>query len=134
MALQRKSTLLRMFLIVSTEVSSTISMGGLLCMDFFRNPQRRSRRGGRQLMAYLLVGVPYVLWDNIPRGSQINCQHIERACTTRWWEDRKLGVTEAVMASAVTIHLFTGNNIAPKGDMASRALQVRLDVDRADPE
>jgi hypothetical protein len=29
---------------------------------------------------------------------------------------------------------FTGNNIAPKGDMASRSLVCRLDVDRPDPE
>jgi hypothetical protein len=30
--------------------------------------------------------------------------------------------------------MFTGNNIGPKGDLASRSLQVRLEVDRADPE
>jgi hypothetical protein len=36
--------------------------------------------------------------------------------------------------AASTIHLFTGNNIVPKGDLASRSLQVRLDVDRVDPE
>jgi hypothetical protein len=30
--------------------------------------------------------------------------------------------------------LFTGNNIGPKGDLASRSLQVRLEVERADPE
>jgi hypothetical protein len=30
--------------------------------------------------------------------------------------------------------MFTGNNIAPKGDLASRSLQVRLDIDRIDPE
>lgn len=29
---------------------------------------------------------------------------------------------------------FTGNNIGPKGDLASRALIVRLEVDRSDPE
>jgi hypothetical protein len=29
---------------------------------------------------------------------------------------------------------FTGNNIAPKGDLASRALETRISVDRPDPE
>jgi hypothetical protein len=33
-----------------------------------------------------------------------------------------------------SIFCFTGNNVAPKGDLASRSLQVRLDVDRVDPE
>ena len=35
---------------------------------------------------------------------------------------------------ASTIHLFTGNNIGAKGDLASRSLHIRLDVDRVDPE
>lgn len=48
------------------------------------------------------------------------------------YTDRKLGVSETVATSASTIHHFTGNNI--KGDLASRALVVRLEVDRADPE
>jgi hypothetical protein len=39
-----------------------------------------------------------------------------------------------VSTAASTIHTFTGNNIGPKGDLASRSLQVRLDVDRVDPE
>jgi hypothetical protein len=30
--------------------------------------------------------------------------------------------------------MFTGNNIGPMGDLASRALTARLEVDRADPE
>ena len=50
------------------------------------------------------------------------------------YTDRKLGVSETVATSASTIHHFTGNNIGPKGDLASRALVVRLEVDRADPE
>ena len=33
-----------------------------------------------------------------------------------------------------TVQIFTGNNIAPRGDLASRALTVRLAVDRIDPE
>ena len=39
-----------------------------------------------------------------------------------------------VATAAATIHFFTGNNIAPRGDLASRSLHIRLDVDRADPE
>jgi hypothetical protein len=50
------------------------------------------------------------------------------------YSDRKLGVSETIATSAATIHLFTGNNIGPRGDLASRSLQTRLEVDRHDPE
>jgi hypothetical protein len=35
---------------------------------------------------------------------------------------------------STTVQAFTGNNIAPRGDMASRALVCRLEVHRPDPE
>ena len=88
----------------------------------------------KALMSYFLYGVPYILWDNIARGMQISCPHIEKSCTAAYYSDRKLGVSEMVCTAASTIHLFTGNNIGPKGDLASRSLHIRLDVDRADPE
>lgn len=79
-----------------------------------------------------MAALAFLIWDNIPRGTQITCPHIERPCTSGYYTDRKLGVSETVATSASTIHHFTGNNI--KGDLASRALVVRLEVDRADPE
>ena len=88
----------------------------------------------KALLAYYLFGVPYILWDNIARGTQISCAHIEKSCTSAYYADRKLGVSQTVNTAAATIHLFTGNNIGAKGDLASRSVHVRLDVDRADPE
>jgi hypothetical protein len=88
----------------------------------------------KALLAYFMFGVPYILWDNIARGTQITCPHIEKSCTAAFYSDRKLGVSEMVATAASTIHLFTGNNIAPRGDLASRSLVVRLDLDRHDPE
>lgn len=88
----------------------------------------------KALLSYFLLGVAYILWDNIPRGSQISCPHIERSCTTAWYGDRKLGVSEMVIIAAATIQFFTGNNVGPKGDLASRALSVRLSANRPDPE
>jgi hypothetical protein len=88
----------------------------------------------KALLAYFLAGVPYILWDNIPRGTQISCPHIEKSCTAAYYADRKLGVSEAVCTAAATIHLFNGNNVGPKGDLASRSQNIRIDVDRADPE
>ena len=88
----------------------------------------------KALMSYFLYGVPYILWDNIARGTQISCPHIEKSCTSAYYSDRKLGVSEMVCTAASTIHFFTGNNIGPRGDLASRSLHIRLDVDRVDPE
>jgi hypothetical protein len=88
----------------------------------------------KALLSYFMYGVPYILWDNIPRGERITCPHIERSCTAAYYADRKLGVSEMVATAASTIHLFTGNNIKPKGDLASRSLEARLTVDRPDPE
>jgi hypothetical protein len=88
----------------------------------------------KAIFSYFLYGMQYILWDNIKRGSQISCPHIERSCTSAYYSDRRLGVSEAVATAAATIHHFTGNNISPKGDLASRALQVVLEVDRPDPE
>jgi hypothetical protein len=39
-----------------------------------------------------------------------------------------------MIAPAYTIHGFTGNNIGPKSDQASRSLEARLSTDRTDPE
>ena len=88
----------------------------------------------KALMSYFLYGVPYILWDNIPRGAQISCPHIEKSCTSAYYSDRKLGVSEMVRTAASTIHFFTGNNIGARGDLASRSLHIRLGVDRVDPE
>jgi hypothetical protein len=88
----------------------------------------------KALMSYFLYGVSYIIWDNIARGTQISCPHIEKSCTAAYYSDRKLGFSEMVCTAASTIHFFTGNNIGPKGDLASRSLHVRLEVDRPDPE
>jgi hypothetical protein len=96
------------------------------------SPNEEERR--KALLSHYIDGVPFILWDNIPRGSQISCPHIERSCTAAFYSDRKLGVSELVEVPAFSAHLFTGNNISAKGDLASRSLQVRLEVDRIDPE
>src|SRR5262245_20668367 len=88
----------------------------------------------KALLSYFLYGVAYILWDNITRGTQVSCPHIEESCTSEYYSDRKLGVSEMVSTAASTIHHFTGNNISPRGDLASRSLHVRLSVNRVDPE
>jgi hypothetical protein len=96
------------------------------------SPNEEERR--KALLAYLLEGLAALIWDNIPNGERIACPHIERSCTTAWYSDRRLGVSETVATSAATIHFFTGNNVGPHRDLTSRSLQTRLVVDRHDPE
>ena len=45
------------------------------------SPNEEERRKG--LLAYLMEALPAIIWDNIPRGTQISCPHIERSCTHR---------------------------------------------------
>jgi hypothetical protein len=96
------------------------------------SPNEEERR--KALFSYLGEGVPAVVWDNIPRGSTISCPSIEKSLTAETYSDRILGETRTKTVPAFTINLFTGNNIGPRGDMASRSLMARLAVDRPDPE
>jgi hypothetical protein len=118
-----KTTLLYMLIMAVTGIRPAASA--------WSNNEEERRKA---LLSYFLYGVPYILWDNIARGSQISCPHIERSCTAKFYIDRKLGVSEAVATAASTIHLFTGNNISARGDLASRSMHIRLAVDRPDPE
>src|SRR5262249_18596405 len=116
----------------TTLIMSIMAVTGLRPAAAAWSTNEEERR--KALMSYFLYGVAYILWDNIARGTQISCPHIEKSCTSGYYSDRKLGVSEMVCTAASSIHLFSGNNIGPRGDLASRSLTVRLDVDRADPE
>jgi hypothetical protein len=96
------------------------------------SPAAEERR--KALLAYLSEGLAALVWDNISRGTSISCPCIEKALTAETYSDRVLGLSEYATVPATTIQFFTGNNIGPRGDMASRSLSVRLAVDRPDPE
>jgi hypothetical protein len=118
-----KTTVLNMLLVATTGVRPAAAAW---------SPDAEERR--KALLSYLMAAMPAIIWDNIPRGTQISCPHLEKACTSADYSDRRLGVSEMVSVSAGAIHMFTGNNVGPKGDLASRSLQIRLEVDRPDPE
>ena len=88
----------------------------------------------KALFSYLREAVPLLPWDNLPRGASISCPSIEKALTAATYSDRILGESETGTAPAFTVQIFTGNNITPRGDLASRSLPLRLAVDRPDPE
>lgn len=88
----------------------------------------------KALLSYLRMGGASIVWDNIPRGETIRCPHVERALTSTQYTDRVLGVSEQLTVPSLTVMVFTGNNIAPAGDMASRSLVCAINVTRTDPE
>ena len=118
-----KTTLLQMIITAVTGVNAAAAA-------WSDNVEERRKA----LMSYLLEGVAYIIWDNIKNGSQISCPNIERACTIDIYSDRLLGVNTIAAASAGAIQFFTGNNITLVGDLKTRDLNIRLQVNRPDPE
>jgi hypothetical protein len=88
----------------------------------------------KALFSYLRQNVAALVWDNIARGATITCPHIEAALTASEISDRILGVSRVETVPSSTIQIFTGNSIAPRGDMASRSFILPLNVNRPDPE
>jgi hypothetical protein len=88
----------------------------------------------KALFAYLREAVAALCWDNIPRGAQISSACIEKALTGPEVSDRVLGESVFETAPGGTVQIFTGNSIAPKGDMVSRSFSIVINVDRPDPE
>jgi hypothetical protein len=88
----------------------------------------------KALFSYLRQSVATLVWDNIARGSNISCPHIEAALTAPETSDRVLGVSYTESVTSTTVQMFTGNQIAPRGDMASRSFVLALQINRPDPE
>ena len=88
----------------------------------------------KALVAYLSEGLAAMVFDNIPLGTAISCPTVEKILTAESYSDRILGQSVTMTVSAFTVLSFTGNNISPKGDLSSRSLSARLDIERADPE
>jgi hypothetical protein len=94
----------------------------------------KSEERKKALFSYLRQSLACLVWDNIQRGAAISCPHIEAALTAAETSDRVLGVSQVETVPSTTVQIFTGNSIAPRGDMASRSLMLALNVDRPDPE
>ncbi len=96
------------------------------------SPNEEERR--KAVLAYLAEGLAALVWDNIPLGTTISCPTLEKVLTAESYSDRVLGQSANITVPAFTVMAFTGNNISPKGDLASRSLVARLEVNRPDPE
>src|SRR5262249_30321741 len=106
-----KTTLIRMLATAVTGLDAVASSW---------SPNEEERR--KALLAYFDAGLIYILGDTPPEGARISCPHIERACTAKYYADRKLGVSDFISTAAATIQMFTGINITAVGALASRVL------------
>jgi hypothetical protein len=88
----------------------------------------------KAVLSYLRDGLGFIVWDNIPLGSSISCPTIEKVLTSDTYSDRILGETKNLTVPCTTVLGFTGNNISPKGDLSSRSLTTRIEVEQPDPE
>jgi hypothetical protein len=118
-----KTTLLRMIAMAAT---------GLPAAAAAWSTSEEERR--KALFSYLGAGLAFLIWDNIARGTTITCTSIERSLTEEFYSDRVLGFSEVRTVPTYTVQAFTGNNVGPRGDLASRSLVVRLSADQLDPE
>src|SRR4051812_3182987 len=88
----------------------------------------------KAFLSYLSQALPVIVWDNLGNGEMVACKFFDALLTSETYSDRVLGATEQRVVPSSTIHLFSGNNVGPKGDTASRSFKARLEVTRPDPE
>ena len=88
----------------------------------------------KMLIGLFMEGAPAVVLDNLPLGATISCPHIEAALTSPEFSDRLMGVNRRVTVPTSSVLIFNGNNVEPSGDLATRSLRCRIDVDHAHPE
>ena len=86
------------------------------------------------IFSLLLKDRPLIVFDNIANGSTITDETINAMMTLPTLSDRVLGFSKAVEVPTTSVVVFTGNNIAPKSDMASRFFNITLTPNREDPE
>jgi hypothetical protein len=88
----------------------------------------------KAMLAHLSEGLAALVWDNIPLGTTISSPTLEKVLTADSYSDRVLGQSASVTVPTSTVMALTGNNIGPCGELASRSLVARLNVERPDPE
>jgi hypothetical protein len=79
-------------------------------------------------------GDPVISFDNMPNGSVVKSPILAGLLTAREWTDRLLGANSSVSVPNDRLWIMTGNALRTGGDIARRALWVRLDPDCPRPD
>ena len=86
----------------------------------------------KRITTICLQGAPVVLVDNATGVVRSNA--LAALFTSDVWEDRLLGVNDAVRQPNRAQWFITGNNLSFSGDLGRRILPIQLDADTEDPE
>jgi hypothetical protein len=86
----------------------------------------REEERAQALFAHLRRSPTMLVFDNLPRGAEIQSAALEVASTNMTMTDRILGLSETEVVPSTAILIFTGNQISAKGDTASRCLKINL--------
>ncbi len=86
----------------------------------------------KRLLSILLDAPRVAVFDNVERP--LKSDALCTILSEETWSDRILGGNTAVRVSTAITWCATGNNLVLAGDLAERALEIRLDANCAAPE
>ncbi|WP_237152075.1 hypothetical protein [Oryzibacter oryziterrae] len=116
-----KSLLADVVSIIATGRSATVVSQG-------KNEEEDEKR----LLALLMPGEPIFVLDNVERP--ISGDAFASILTQEHWQSRMLGQSRQVQVATNVLIIATGNNLAFKGDMSTRAIVSRIDAGVEAPE
>lgn len=88
----------------------------------------------KQITSILAEGAPAALLDNVRTGGKFGGPAFDALLTSDVWKERLLGKTSNLTLPARTVWWATGNNMRFAGDLARRALRIRLESPLENPE
>src|SRR5215210_8233988 len=86
----------------------------------------------KRMLSVLMQGDPIVVIDNVERPVQGDA--LCSILTQEVWQSRQLGASKQIQVPTNVLFLATGNNLAFRGDMSTRAVLCRLDANMEEPE
>lgn len=90
----------------------------------------------RKAITSILVdqGGAIVCLDNVGKAETVDQPTLAALLTSKVWSDRLLGWSTSVRVPNDRVWIVTGNALSIGGDIASRAVLVRLDAEMPDPD
>jgi hypothetical protein len=110
------------------DIISTIATGRPASMWGMPETEDEWRKA---ITSALVDGSPVIVIDNVT--GRLQSASLARALTAKIWQDRILGKSQMVALPQEAVWIATGNNIQIGGDIARRALWVRMDAAQARP-
>jgi hypothetical protein len=117
-----KSTLINMLV-------AAVTGNAAPAMAWSNDPDERKKA----IFAVGLAALPCIVFDNIERGTSIDCPHLSRMSTSAEMSDRVLGESRTETVSAKTVVLFNGNGVETKGDPSTRTLRIGIESTGLNP-